>query len=179
MVDAAARLMYDHGIAATSVDDVLAASGTGKSQMYHYFGGKQALTVAVFEYQLGRVLAAQPSLHDPDCVDLYRWRDEVLVAQRESACGNCPLGVFNGQVDDPALRTSLADAFDRWRQAITGLVTRAMAAGQVSDVDPDAAGLTLLAALQGGTMMSHLRGDSTPLVGALTAAIDGMTRGRP
>ena len=59
IVDAAASMMYDHGVAGTTLDDVLAASETGKSQLYHYFSDKSDLVEAVIARQLERVLAAR------------------------------------------------------------------------------------------------------------------------
>jgi len=35
IVDTAATMMYANGVATTALDDILAASGTGKSQLYH------------------------------------------------------------------------------------------------------------------------------------------------
>jgi len=43
IVAVAAELMYERGVGATSVEDVLAASGTGKSQFYHYFSSREEL----------------------------------------------------------------------------------------------------------------------------------------
>jgi TetR/AcrR family transcriptional regulator, transcriptional repressor for nem operon len=37
IVEAAAALIYEHGVERTSLDDVMAASGASKSQLYHYF----------------------------------------------------------------------------------------------------------------------------------------------
>jgi TetR/AcrR family transcriptional repressor of nem operon len=172
MIEHAARLMQERGIAATSVEDVLNASGTGKSQMYHYFGGKQGLTVAVLTFQFERVMSGEPSLRDPACDDLDRWRDEVLRAHRASTGGTCPLGVFSGQVGDPELREVLAGLFDRWREAIAGLVRRARDAGRVPEsTDPTGASLALLSAVQGGTLLAYLSGDDTPLAEALDRAL--------
>jgi len=173
IVAAAAGLMHERGLAAPSMDEVLAASGAGKSQLYHYFEGRRDLSVAVLHHQFDRVMAAQPALADPDCDDLNRWRDEVVQAQRTHGMGTCPLGAFVGQADDdPALRGTLADLFTRWQEAIAGLVARALQVGRVRpDVDPEAAALTLLTAHQGGTVLSHLRRDSAPLADALDAAI--------
>jgi hypothetical protein len=42
-------------------------------------------------------------------------------------------------------------------------------------VDPAGAGLVLLPALQGGTMLSHLHGDGGPLTRALDGAIAQLT----
>jgi TetR/AcrR family transcriptional repressor of nem operon len=176
IVDAAARLMHDRGLAAPSMDDVLAASGTGKSQLYHYFDGKQELAEAVLHHQYDRILAAQPALTDEDCTDLAQWRDEVLQAHRDSDMGTCPLGAFVGQTDhDPALRATLADLFDCWQDAIAGLVTRAVNAGTIRDVDPATAAAALLTALQGGTMLAHLRASPEPLASALNTIVDSLT----
>ena len=56
IVDAAAALMYVDGVAGTSVDKVLAASGAGKSQMYHYFKNKEQLVAAVIDRYLEQIL---------------------------------------------------------------------------------------------------------------------------
>ena len=173
ILDAAAELMHARGIAGPSIDDLLAASGTGKSQLYHFFGGRRELVEAMLRYQFDRVVAAQPALTDLACDDLDRWRDQVLEAQRAHGLGTCPLGVFVGQVeDDPVLRATLTDLFARWQDAIAGLVVRARQVGRVRpDVDANAAALSLLTAHQGGTVLSHLRRDLTPLADALDSAL--------
>lgn len=174
---AAARLMHDRGITATSLDDVLRASGAGKSQLYHYFGDKEELTQAVFQYQLDRILGSQPSLADGNCDDLGQWRSEVLAALKASDCGTCPLGSFAGQVGDaPALHDTLAELFEEWRAAIAALVRRAQRAGRVTNsADPDEAATFLLAALEGGTMLANLRRDEAPLRTMLDAELRRLT----
>jgi AcrR family transcriptional regulator len=177
IVEAAARLMHDQGIAATAIDDVLVASGTGKSQLYHYFEDKQDLSVAVLRHQYERVMASQPCLTDPDCDDLRPWREEVLRAHRAGGFGNCRLGVFAGQVgEDPVLHKELADLFGQWQQAIADLVRRALDAGHARPgTDPASAGLDLLTAIQGGTMLGHLHGNDGPLTQALDHALAQIT----
>lgn len=43
IVEAAWQLFYEHGYDATTVEDVVRASGTSKGSFYHYFEGKDAL----------------------------------------------------------------------------------------------------------------------------------------
>jgi TetR/AcrR family transcriptional regulator, transcriptional repressor for nem operon len=173
IVSAAAKLMHERGLAAPSMDDVLAASGAGKSQLYHYFGGRQDLRVAVLHHQFDLVMAAQPALRDQTCDDIRRWRDEVLAAHRSSGLGTCPLGTFVGQADgDQVLQDTLAGLFARWQDAIAGLVARAQRTGRVDpETDPAAAALSLLTALQGGIMLAHLRRDPAPLQDSLDTAM--------
>jgi AcrR family transcriptional regulator len=176
IIAAASELMHERGLAAPSMDDVLAASGAGKSQLYHYFAGRQDLRVAVLHHQFDRVMAAQPALHDQNCDDIGRWRGEVLAAHRSSGLGTCPLGAFVGQTDgDQVLRDTLAALFAQWQDAISGLLVRAQRSGLVDpDTDPAAAALSLLTALQGGTMLAHLRGDPAPLRDSIDAAMNAL-----
>ncbi len=51
IVEAAAKLIYEHGVAATTIEDVKAIAGVSSSQLYHYFADKEALVEAVIDRQ--------------------------------------------------------------------------------------------------------------------------------
>src|ERR1700685_3532636 len=51
IVAAAARLIYERGVASTTLDDVKAAAEVSGSQLYHYFPDKDDLVQAVISYQ--------------------------------------------------------------------------------------------------------------------------------
>src|SRR5215469_15803510 len=80
IVEAAADLFYVHGAERTSLDDVMAASGASKSQLYHYFADKDALVLEVIARQTERVLdAQQPHLGALDSLPaLKAWRNAVV-----------------------------------------------------------------------------------------------------
>ena len=59
IVAAAASLVRERGVAGTSLDAVMTATGTSRSQLYHYFDNKDALISEVIKAQLGRVIATQ------------------------------------------------------------------------------------------------------------------------
>jgi TetR/AcrR family transcriptional repressor of nem operon len=46
---AAADLFHKQGVAATSPDEIIDASGTGKGQFYHYFKNKDGLVHEVLQ----------------------------------------------------------------------------------------------------------------------------------
>ena len=46
----------------TSLDDIRAATGSSKSQLYHYFGDKHGLVQAVIDYQSALVLGGTLNL---------------------------------------------------------------------------------------------------------------------
>ena len=54
IVAAAAELIFERGVAETTLEDIRAAAGVSGSQVYHYFEDKQALVRAVIDHQTGR-----------------------------------------------------------------------------------------------------------------------------
>ena len=186
IVDAAADLMHERGIAATGLGDVLRASGTGKSQLYHYFDGKSDLVLAVIDRQLERVLAAQPAL-DPAPRrtaredDVRAWAASLVELHRDGGGPfACPLGVFSGQVDaEPRWREHQAAAFRQWQERIAALLARGQAQGVVDPArDAGEMAVAVLAAVQGGLMLARLHRDLQVLALALGAAVDHV-RPRP
>src|SRR6202453_2308269 len=92
IVAAAAELMFDNGVAETTLEDIRAAAGVSGSQVYHYFEDKQALVRAVIDYQTDAVLDSQADHLDAlDTVSgLRSWRDFIVEHQRQLQCrGGC------------------------------------------------------------------------------------------
>src|SRR3954463_14204754 len=103
IVAAAAELMYVKGVGATTLDDVLAASGASKSQLYHHFDGKDALVRAVVDQVGQRIIERERDAlgHVSTIRGLYRWRDALIQrnALRDGAYG-CALGSLAAEVSD-------------------------------------------------------------------------------
>lgn len=183
IVAAAGQLMYERGVAATSLDDVLSACGAGKSQLYHYFGGKQELVTAVIDHQLRRILANQPRLqHLESWEDFDGWVTDLLALNTGPAGpAACPLGSLAGELDDdPGLCQELDAAFRTWESHLARGLERLRERGLLrDDADPARLAAATMAALQGGLMMAHLRRDITPLDDALTMALNHLRAHRP
>ncbi len=177
IVAAAAALIGEQGVAGTSLDDVRAATGSSKSQLYHYFGDKHGLVQAVIDYQSAMVLGAQVDALGAvrDWAGLERWADGmVATVDARGARGGCPIGTLAAALSDSdeRFRIPLSDAFDRWRQAIGGALTRLQEHGLLaSDADLEALTTTTLAAIQGGLLLAKTSRHSTQLKAALDGAI--------
>ena len=175
IIDAAATLMYQKGVSLTSLDDVLAAAGSGKSQLYHYFDSKADLVAAVIERQLELVLARQPSLTHIESWDgIDAWVSEILTAH--SAPGGpfaCPLGTMAAELkNDRTFRPLLDDAFRRWEAPLArGLQTIQDRGELVAEADPNRLASIVIAALQGGMLLARVRGDIAPLRDTLEGAV--------
>ncbi len=177
---AAAALIHERGVAGTSLDDVRAATGTSKSQLYHYFTDKSGLVEAVVERQVEHVLSAQqPELDDVDSMaGLRRWRNRVVALHGPAVCADgCPLGRLANEVasSDPAARAGLTAGFATWHDRLSrGLSAMGNRNELPAHADPDAIALALLAAVQGGLLLARTTGSTTPLAAALDVILGGI-----
>jgi TetR/AcrR family transcriptional repressor of nem operon len=174
IVAAAAELMYKRGVAATSIDDVLAASGVGKSQFYHYFSAKTELVEAVLHHQLDRVLRDQGRFDVASWDGIQGWLNSLL-AQQESRgfSGGCPLGSLVAEVADQdiRLRTVAAAAFAHWEDELAaGLQALQEQGGLRADADPETLAEEALASIQGGYLLSTAKRAARPMRNAIGAA---------
>ena len=177
IVAAAAALIVERGAAGTSLDDVRAATDSSKSQLYHYFGDKHGLVQAVIDHQSAVVLGAQAQALDSvqDWHDLERWAESmVAIVERQRGRGGCPIGTLAAALadTDEQFRTALNDAFDSWREAIGGALARLRENGLLAaDADLEQLTTTMLAAIQGGLLLTKTSRDSAQLRMALDGAI--------
>src|ERR1700759_363761 len=178
IVAAAAELMFDNGVAETTLEDIRAAAGVSGSQVYHYFEDKQALVRAVIDYQADAVLDTQGAhLDHLDTLPGRRaGRDLLVEHQRSLECrGGCPIGTLGAEVAeiDDVARMAVARGFGRWEARIRDGLRAMHARGDVpADADPGDLALAMLAALQGGLLLAQVQRDTRPLEVALDAMLD-------
>ena len=175
VVDTATGLVFERGVANTTLDDVRAAAQVSKGQLYHYFADKQDLIHAVIDRTIQQVLDAQPAL-----ADLSSWKaikkllDDLVALQTERhAVGGCPIGGLAGQLaeTDEVARTQLAAGFDRWEDPLRRGLEQLRAEGKLRrDADPARLATATLAAIQGGLVLTQTRRDPHQLRIAIDAA---------
>jgi TetR/AcrR family transcriptional regulator, transcriptional repressor for nem operon len=167
IVDAAARLIHERGVAGTTLDDVKAAAEVSGSQLYHYFPDKDDLVQAVIDHQADTIVDNQWHADLASIEGLQAWRNVVIAQARSTdARGGCPLGSLGGQLaeSDPQARAAIAAGFNRWSAAISDGLRGRHAAGHLpAGIDPDDMAVTLLAALQGGLLLAQVQRDTRPL----------------
>lgn len=178
IVAAAARLMLEQGVARTTIEDLQAAAGVSPSQLYHYFPGKDALVSAVIDHQAAQALDVQQGcLQRLDSIDaLGRWRDVMINILTEMHCvGGCPLGSLASDLSesDPVARNQLAAAFAQWQELIRqGLLDMQQRGELAADANPGELAVAMLAAVQGGLLLSQVNRDPAPLRIAVDTMID-------
>lgn len=178
IVAAAAQLIHERGVAGTTTEEVRDSAGVSSSQLYHYFKDKMALVRGVIAYQTDAVLGAQGEFlgHLDNMRALRRWRDLLVGNQRERRCeGGCPLGTLSSEIAEivPEFRIDLNRAFTRWEKGIHSGLRAMHERGELrKDADPDRLATALLAAVQGGLLLTQIRRSTKPLEAAVDAMLD-------
>jgi TetR/AcrR family transcriptional regulator, transcriptional repressor for nem operon len=178
IVAAAAQLMQVQGVTRTSTEEVREAAGVSSSQLYHYFGDKGSLVRAVIAHQTERILGVQREYlgHLDSMSALRKWRDLLVGLEQGLRCeGGCPLGTLTAQLAEtsPAARVDLCNAFEQWEDGIRRGLRAMHERGEFAKtVDPDRLALALLAAVEGGFLLTQVRRNTAPLEDALDTILD-------
>jgi AcrR family transcriptional regulator len=177
-VNAAADLMYTQGVERTSLDDVIEVSGTGKSQLYHYFSDKSELVEQVVRFQVDQVMKQQTPLLENlrSMRGLERWRDMVVANTRTNrGAYGCPLGSLSSELADHSelARQEVQAGFSTWESQLRAGLERMQESGELdAKASPADLATGLLAAVQGGYLLSQARKDPENMRISLEMAVD-------
>jgi TetR/AcrR family transcriptional regulator, transcriptional repressor for nem operon len=179
IVDAAAKLMFQRGAAGTSIDDVRNAAAVSGSQISHYFHDKRDLTRKVISARRDdvRQFHSRPKLGALDSFEaLQAWADanvaDINAVYRK---GGCVYGSLASELveADAGIHRDLATGYDQWIEIFhAGLAEMRRRGDLRPDADPRHLAVSLVAAHQGGAMLTYITDSPEPLRAAVNAAVD-------
>jgi TetR/AcrR family transcriptional repressor of nem operon len=168
IVERAAELFAERGIAATSVDEVLAVAGAGKGQFYHYFRSRDELAAAAVGYRCAQVVAGltQALGGVSSLAGLERALAGFVAGFEQMGMPGCPIGTLATEVAgrNEDARLQAAAGFDAWEQLLAGALERMRQRGELrADAAPAVLATGLLASIEGGMVLSQARKDMASL----------------
>jgi TetR/AcrR family transcriptional regulator, transcriptional repressor for nem operon len=179
IVDVAAKLMFERGVAGTSIDEVRTTAAVSGSQISHYFHDKRDLTRKVISARSDdvREFHGQPRLGALDSFEaLHAWAEaniaDINVVYRH---GGCVYGSLAGELveADAEIHADLAAGYDRWIELFRAGLTEMRRRGDLRpDADPRHLAASLVAAHQGGALVTYITDDPEPLRAAVNAAVE-------
>jgi TetR/AcrR family transcriptional regulator, transcriptional repressor for nem operon len=176
IVERAAELFAERGVAATSLDEVLAAAGAGKSQLYHYFRDRDELVEAAVGLRCVQVLAGLTKALGAvaSLAELEQALAGFAAEFERMGLPGCPIGSLAAEVakhnEDARLQT--AAAFDAWEQLFADALERMRDRGELrADASPGDMATALLASLEGGMVLSQTRMNPASLRIAVAAGL--------
>ena len=176
IVEQAAELFAERGIAATSVDEVLVAAGAGKGQFYHYFRSRDELAAAAVGFRCAQVVAGltQALGAVSSLAGLEEALEGFIAGFEQTGMPGCPIGTLATEVagrnEDARLRA--AAGFDAWERLLADALERMRQRGELrADAQPAVLATGLLASIEGGMVLSQARKDMASLRVAVEAGL--------
>ncbi|MEM7442963.1 MAG: TetR/AcrR family transcriptional regulator [Pseudomonadota bacterium] len=175
IIEAAADLFHRDGIHAVSVDDVLAASGTGKSQMYHYFRSKDDLVLAVAERLRDGAKGSPLAIPIDSWEGVEAWlRVHVTAMAGCDFARGCPVGTlaYARPEDHEALRTPISATYNIQRASLIAFFESRLSTVKDSPWDAQALATLCLATIQGSMILARSDGSAE----AMEQSIDSLLK---
>src|SRR5262245_42605573 len=166
IIAAAADLFHKQGVRATSPEQIIEASGTGKGQFYHYFKNKEGLVHEVLQTYLEAIRSGDGPLnyHVTSWEDLEQWfSTQVALQRRYRMTRGCPFGTIGNEVteNDELIRQDLSLIFEVAKAKLAAFFVKEKASGRL---DPNSQEERLadfcLAMIQGAMLMGKVKRDS-------------------
>ena len=177
IIEAAGDLFHAQGVAATSPDEVIEASGTGKGQFYHYFNSKDGLVHAVLQRYLEQIRAGD----NPTYFEIRGWKDlerwflaHLELQKRFKMTRGCPFGTIGSGVTDKdeLVRQDLSLIFEVAKSNLAAFFAKEKALGRLSkEADVDQLADFCIAVVQGAMLMGKVKRSSQTVETTIKAAL--------
>ncbi|MCA9404183.1 MAG: TetR/AcrR family transcriptional regulator [Candidatus Omnitrophica bacterium] len=177
MITAAFDLFHQKGVSATSVDEILAHSGTGKSQFSHYFKNKEGLLHACLQHFLDQLKNGRlPVNYELDSwEDLEAWFGFFIGFQNNTGCRRgCPVATIASDLEahSEVIRQDLKMLSDFTQTKLARFFDKMKARGELSAAaDPDALADYCYSIMQGGLAISKMNGNTAAFERAAAQAM--------
>lgn len=166
IIRVAADLFHKQGVGATSPDQVIEASETGKGQFYHYFKSKEGLVHEVLQTYLDDIAkGTAPLSYEIDSwEDLERWFfSNIELQKRFRMTRGCPFGTIGNEVteNDELIRQDLSLIFEVVKNKLAAFFIKEKAKGRLSrDANEEQMADFCIATIQGAMLLGKIKRNS-------------------
>ncbi|WP_123027346.1 TetR/AcrR family transcriptional regulator [Mycolicibacterium stellerae] len=181
LVDRTRGVWLERGFEGASVHDLVTAAGVPKGSFYNHFPSKEHFAVE-HVHRYVRTLQLEALRDAPgSAVDAVREHFEHQIAARQEGRmdAGCLLGTFSNSVTDsyPALRAAVRHGFEQWIEALTAVLSRACAAGEIpATSEPADLAAALVDGFEGAIARTRATGLADPLRVFVTVTLAEFTR---
>lgn len=166
IIETAAPIFNEKGIAGTTIDDILAATKMAKGGLYGHFESKDEIARVMVDYLLGKlndkvttVMAKEKTAIKKILafIDIYKDPIDSYIE------GGCPILNFGVEADDnnPMLKQKLKIQIEEGQKILAEIIYKGIADGEISaKIDAEDYALKMFASLEGGMLVSRVTGSS-------------------
>jgi TetR/AcrR family transcriptional repressor of nem operon len=167
LLDAAVKLVREHGFAGTSVDQLCAEAGVTKGAFFHHFPSKEALGVAVVEYwtdTTSAMFAAAPyHLHRDPVGRVLGYIDfRITLVGGPVEEFSCVAGTLVQEtfIASPSIRDAARDSIMGNARAMEADIAEAMASRGVTGTTAASLAQHIQTVIQGSIILAKTQGET-------------------
>ena len=169
IIEITAEIVNQKGIDATSINDILKATGLKKGSLYFHFPNKESIIFAVLEKakkELNEFLNNSLKGNSPkEC--LNNFLENVFEKHKKKGfVGGCIFGNVTLEMSDKNNKYSkfVQNVFEEWFEKIKIIIENGQKENQINKMfSPESFAQFIVAAIEGGIMLSRLKKDEKPL----------------
>lgn len=151
LIKAMADLLLERGLASTSPNDILTRAKVGHGSLYHYFTGKEDLSLYAIKYNVEQLINFNTSILNTD-KDAYNKLSDLLLKSRNINRG-CLIGQLardRAIMENKVLATEVTRGFESMKQTLKSLINSGISDGSISNkLAPLEAVTLIISTLQG------------------------------
>jgi AcrR family transcriptional regulator len=182
IIQVAADLFHKQGVRATSPDEIIEASATGKGQFYHYFKNKEGLVHEVLQSHLEAIRSGA----SPVNYEINSWRNleewfqaHIELQKRFDMTRGCPFGTVGNELaqSDELTRQDLSLLFEIVKHKLAMFFAKEKAKAQLSqDANEEHLAAFCIATIQGAMLMGKIERNSQPVQTTVQEALTHLKR---
>jgi TetR/AcrR family transcriptional regulator, transcriptional repressor for nem operon len=182
IIRTAADLFHQQGVGATSPDDIIEASKTGKGQFYHYFKNKEGLVHEVLQHHLIAIKtgAAPLNYNISSWQELETWFLSNIELQKKFGMKRgCPFGTIGNEITegDELIRQDLGLIFEVIKNKLAAFFIREKAKSRLSkDAKETQLAEFCIATMQGAMLMGKIQRSSQAAEESIREALAHLRR---
>lgn len=164
-----------YGFSNTSLQDIIALSGVKKGNLYFHFKNKEALILEALQSAFNnhqQYIEKHTSQYSDPIKKIFAMLDAVFAYhEQRTFLGGCIFGNTALEMADknPAFKQFIADVFHQWTQWIAAQLDTAKEQGLLASHTPaQELSHTIVAALEGGIMLSKVSKNASELNAVMT-----------
>ena len=177
IIRTAADLFHKQGARATSPDEIIEASRTGKGQFYHYFRSKEGLVHEVLQNYLEEIKTGTARIN----YEINSWNDlkdwftaQVELQKNYEMTRGCPFGTLGHEVtaNDELVRQDLSLIFEVVKHRLAAFFVKEKAKGRLARrAKPEEMADFCIAAMQGAMLMGKIKRSSQTVEATVNEAL--------
>ena len=173
ILETAAIIYNEKGLAGTSVDDILEATQLTKGCLYSHFENKEDLTLQVADYLLQKSYEAMRKvLSVPGTVKerIFAYLDLYKAPLRPPMQGGCPMFNMAVETDDnlPVVKQKVAEALGKSQKLLASLFEEGIKRKEFKpSLDAEAFAFKVLATVEGATVICRSMTTNKPMQGII------------